>query len=296
MCGTMIPTKAISPLTETAAAVPSVAATTIASRARATSTPRLAASSSPRLRTSSTRRWRTSTSELDRDVRRADRDVGPRRGREAAEQPRVDVLQHVGVPLLDEGLHGGGERRDRDAGEDEGAARVHRAGRAAEDVRGDDRDDRAAEGGERHRPVGSRRGRRRVHDRERRAETGAAGDAEQVRIRERVPEDALIRGAGDREHPADERRERRPAARAICQSDRAVDHAERLMDVEERDVRERRAEDRAEPGCAPARPRGRRERDDEERRGDEAGAEADAAGLDPRRLLRPSGAVAISGH
>ena len=64
MCGTMIPTKAISPLTDTAAAVPSVAATTIVSRARPTSIPRLAASSSPRLRTSSTRRCSTSTSEL----------------------------------------------------------------------------------------------------------------------------------------------------------------------------------------------------------------------------------------
>ena len=43
----MIPTKAIRPLTETAAAVPIVAATTTTSRTRATLTPRLAASSSP---------------------------------------------------------------------------------------------------------------------------------------------------------------------------------------------------------------------------------------------------------
>ncbi len=50
----MIPTNAIRPLTATAAAVPSVAATTSSeARCAGTSTPRLAASVSPRLRTSS---------------------------------------------------------------------------------------------------------------------------------------------------------------------------------------------------------------------------------------------------
>ena len=57
----MIPTNAISPHTATAAAVPTVAATTSASRVRRTSTPRLAASRSPRLRTSTTRRIATIT-------------------------------------------------------------------------------------------------------------------------------------------------------------------------------------------------------------------------------------------
>src|SRR5262245_53283607 len=60
----MIPTKPIRPLTETAAAVPAVAAATTSSRTRPTSTPRLDASSSPRLSTSSTRRWRTRTAAL----------------------------------------------------------------------------------------------------------------------------------------------------------------------------------------------------------------------------------------
>ena len=115
----MIPTKPISPLTATAAAVPSVAATTTASRTRPTSTPRLAASSSPTLSTSSTRRCSRSTSELrprctgSRSRRRASRES------EAAEEPRVDLLQRVRVLLLDERLHGREERRDRDAGEDE---------------------------------------------------------------------------------------------------------------------------------------------------------------------------------
>ena len=75
MCGTMIPTKAISPLTETAAAVPSVAAMTIVSRARATLTPRLAASSSPRLEHVEHAAVEEEHERAERDVRRAERDV-----------------------------------------------------------------------------------------------------------------------------------------------------------------------------------------------------------------------------
>ena len=55
-----MPTKPISPLTETAAAVPRVAAMTTVSRSRATSTPRLPASVSPIRSTSSSRRWASS--------------------------------------------------------------------------------------------------------------------------------------------------------------------------------------------------------------------------------------------
>src|ERR1700759_1755114 len=105
----MIPTKAISPLTDTAAAVPSVAATTIVIRARPTSIPRLAPSSSPRLSTSSTPPVQHEHQRAHRDVRRADRDVVPGRRREAAEQPCVDVLQLLRVLLLHERLHGRGE-------------------------------------------------------------------------------------------------------------------------------------------------------------------------------------------
>jgi len=87
---------------------------------------------------------------------------------------------------------------------------VHGAGRAAEDVGRDHSGDRAAEGGERHRPVRPRHRRGGVDDRQRRAEARAAGDAEQVGVGERIPEDALIRRARDREHAADERGERDP--------------------------------------------------------------------------------------
>ena len=64
-----------------------------------------------------------------------------------------------------------------------------------------------------------------VGDRERRAEPGAGGDAEQVRVGERVAEDALVRRAGDREHPADERARARRAARGAARGSPIVDAA-----------------------------------------------------------------------
>ena len=87
MCGTMMPTKPISPLTETAAAVPSVAATTTIRRSRRDVDAELAASSSP------TREHvehppvqqhqdRATTSRAD------ERDVGPARGREPPRSQR----------------------------------------------------------------------------------------------------------------------------------------------------------------------------------------------------------------
>src|SRR5439155_12347417 len=56
VCGTMMPTKPMRPLTDTAAAVASEAATTTVIRMRSTGRPRLAASSSPTARTSRARR------------------------------------------------------------------------------------------------------------------------------------------------------------------------------------------------------------------------------------------------
>src|SRR5438067_3888298 len=59
--GTMMPTKAMSPLTATAAAVANEAATTTTRRVRSTGTPRVVASWSPTLSTSSSRRWASNT-------------------------------------------------------------------------------------------------------------------------------------------------------------------------------------------------------------------------------------------
>ena len=73
-----------------------------------------------------------------------------------------------------------------------------------------------------------------------------------------------------------------------------VDRAERLVDVQEREVRERRAEDRADADVDRPDREPDRERRDEERDGDEAGAEADAPRLDAGcrlRSCRPSSAI-----
>ena len=60
------------------------------------------------------------------------------------------------VPLLDERLHRGGERRDRDPGEDERTGRPRGAGRSAEHVCHRDGTDRSNERRERHGPVSRR--------------------------------------------------------------------------------------------------------------------------------------------
>ena len=206
MCGTMIPTKPMSPVTATAAAVPSVAATTSASRTRLTSTPRLAASSSPRLSTSTHAPQREDHDHRDRDVREDQNDVRPARARDVPEDPRVDLLQRLRVLLLDERLPGREERRDGDAGEDQRCGVALAPRRAADGVRQHHGDEPADERGDREQPLPSQPVGQ-VRDRDRRAEPRAGGDAEEVRVRERVAEDALVGRA--RERRASRRRARR---------------------------------------------------------------------------------------
>src|SRR5215471_13874758 len=99
----MMPTKPISPLTATAAAVPQY------------------------------------DGRADEDVRRDEGDVVPARRVEPAEDPAVDLLDRLGVLLLDEGLHGGQEAHHRDAGEDQRRRAPAAGARAAERVREGDR-------------------------------------------------------------------------------------------------------------------------------------------------------------
>src|SRR5207248_307238 len=177
----MIPTKAMRPLTDTAAAVPIVAAATMSSRTRATFTPRLVASSSPRLNTSRTRRCNKMTSELP--------------------------------------------------------------------------------------PIS-------------RAEPRSRCDAEQVRVGERVAEHALIGGACDREHPADERGEH-DARRANLPHDGRFDATQRRVGVDEREMRERGDGDRPESDG---------HRADAESDDDRSGEERERA--EPRRPRDSAGANA----
>ena len=118
----MIPTNPMRPLTDTAAAVPRVAAATTMSRVRAGWMPSVPASSSPTRSTSSMRRWASSTAPLTHDVGEDQPHVGPRCHGEAAEDPVVDLADLLLVPLLEVGLDGGEQRRHGDAGQHDGAA------------------------------------------------------------------------------------------------------------------------------------------------------------------------------
>src|SRR2546430_158963 len=70
-----------------------------------------------------------------------------------------------------------------------------------------------------------------VRDRHRRPESGARGDAEQVRVGEGVAEHPLVGRARDCEHPADERSEDDARGPQLPQ-DRVLGTAERRMNMD----------------------------------------------------------------
>ena len=275
MCGTMIPTKPISPVTATAAAVPSVAATTRASRTRRTSTPRLAASSSPRLSTSTTRRSARITIAATATYGRIRTTSDQPGARDVPEDPRVDLLQRLRVLLLDERLPGGEERGHRHAGQDQRRRVALAPRRAADRVREHDRDGAADERGDGQHPLPAQPVRE-VRDRDRRAEPGAGGDAEEVRIRERIAEDALVGRAREREHRADERGED-DARHADLPEDRLLGRGERRRDAGNAEPRRRSTRAPPRRRGRPAR-RGRRRRARTTRK---ATAEHTPSGLEP---------------
>ena len=216
----------------------------------------------------------------ERDVREQDEDVRPARGLELAEDPAVDLLHRLRAALLDVGLHGGEERGHGDAGEDE-RRRPAPAHRAAEEVRDADPERRAGEGGDRAQ-VEPAVAAEVVGDHDRRAEPGAGRRPEQVRVGERVPEDALVGGAGRGEHGADEEPERDPR-RAQLPEDRVLGRRERRLDAEEGDVAEHLAGDRGDAEVD------RPEREAEQRRehDEDAGGQRPARRDPAERLLRP---------
>ena len=209
MCGTMMPTNPISPLTETAAAVPRVAAITTVSRSRAMSTPRLAASVSPTRSTSSSRRWASSTTAATVDVRQDQQHVGPGRQGQAAQDPRVHRLQRLRVLLLQVGLHRGEQRGHRHPGQHDGPGRARpaaaRPGARSERVGDRDGQGRARErGGRQQRRAAAR------DDHDGGAQAAARGHPEQVRVGQRVAEHPLVRGAAAGQHGADDGAQHHP--------------------------------------------------------------------------------------
>ncbi len=123
---------------------------------------------------------------------------------EAAEEPGVDLAELVRMLLLHEGLKCRHERCHGDAGEDERSGRARASRASAEHVGAQDGNRRAGERRQGDEPFVCRR----VRDRERRTETCTRRHSEEVRVRERVPENALIRRAGDCERTTDESCER----------------------------------------------------------------------------------------
>ncbi len=203
----MIPTKPISPLTATAAAVPTVAQTTTASRTRPTWTPRLAASSSPTLSTSSSRRWsRIPTVAITTYGSRIRTSRQPELGR----RPRIHEYTSWSVSEFccwtNVCTAVKNEATVTPASTSVAPRAAARAGRPPDRVRGRDGDGPAGERGRRQDGLIVEAARQ-VDDRDRRPEPGPGGDAEQVRVGERIAEDALVRGAGHRQHRADERAE-----------------------------------------------------------------------------------------
>ena len=104
---------------------------------------------------------------------------------------------------------------------------------------------------------------RHVGDRERRSETGTGGDAEQIRIGERVPEDALVGGAREGEHHPDERGEADAGDSQLPQN-RVVGRAEWRGRPGEMQVRRDRAQDRSDADVDRARDDAEDERDEKE--------------------------------
>ncbi len=138
--------------------------------------------------------------------------------------------------LLHERLDCGEERRDRYTGEDQRRGRALASQRAADGVGTDDREDRAPE--RREWEEIALRADRPVRDRHGRAQARPGRDAEQVGVRERVPEHALIRRTGHREHRAHERAER-DTGEPELPDDRVFGRGQRRVDVEEREPGER---------------------------------------------------------
>ena len=222
------------------------------------------------------------------DVRENQDDVRPAGARDVPEDPRVDLLERLRVLLLHERLPRREERGHRDAGEDQRRRVALPPCRAADGVGEHHRDRSADERRDRKhalsaQPVGQ------VRDRDRRAEAGAGRDAEEVRIRERIAEDALVRRARDREHRADERREDDPR-HADLPEDRLLGRRERRREAGDVEACRRRLEHGADAEVDRPDEHADRERHEQERdRGARPGRRS-GRGREPRRRapLRPT--------
>ena len=225
----------------------------------------------------------------DRDghVREDQDDVRPARARDVAEDPRVDLLQRLGVLLLDERLPRSEERRDGDARQDQRCGVALAPRRAAHGI-GEHHGDRPAdEGRDREHPLATQPVRK-VGDRDRRAEPRAGGDTEEVGIRERIAEDALVRRSRRRQHRADEPGQDH-ARHADLPEDGLLGRRERAREAGDVKPRGRRLEHGAETEIDRTDGDSDGERDEQERDGGARPGRAQPASADVRDVLRRNG-------
>ena len=141
----------------------------------------------------------------EQEVRHHQHHLGPAARCDPAEDPGVHLPECVGVGLQHIGLRRSQEARNGNAGENEGCR-----GPAADvpcGVRQHHREQCPSEGRQRDRIGEARTVTPVLGDRHRGTETGACGDAEQVRIGERIAERSLIRGAAHGQRRTDEKAE-----------------------------------------------------------------------------------------
>ena len=201
----------------------------------------------------------------DREVREDQDDVRPARARDVPEDPRVHLLQRLRVLLLDERLPGREERRDGDAREDQRGGVALAPRRTTDGIRQHHRDRPSDERGDGEHPLTSQAVRQ-VRDRDRGAEPRPGCDAEEVRVRERVAEDALVGRAREREHRADERSEH-DAWHADLPEDRLLGRRERRREPGDVKARGRRLEHRSDTEVDRPREDADDERHEQERHG-----------------------------
>jgi hypothetical protein len=114
-------------------------------------------------------------------------------------------LQRLRLTLLEERLECCHERRHSDPGQDERAGAALASDGVTEQVGERDCDQRSDERSQWQQFTAGGGWNERDHDC--RARTGPFGDTEQVRVRQRVTEGALVRGAGNGQHRTHKRAE-----------------------------------------------------------------------------------------
>ena len=234
------------PAVATLADVTSVAAATMTMRSGPVGTPSARASSSGSDITFIRQRSSEQHQRAERDRAEQRHQIGDVGRGEAAEQPerhRGKLVVGIGE-ILHEADAGAEQRADHHAGQHQHQDRIARAHRRADQVDRRDRDEPADEGERLDREHAERE-----IDAEHGAERRARRRAEQIGRHQRIAEQALERGAGDRQRRADHRgrQHARPAHLPDHVLDRGGTSAARPVSLASDDVEQIGQADRIAP-------------------------------------------------